>query len=103
MAKTTGAGVGGSRVAGGMVYATWTARDYGPKGAGHRALAWAAAEEGGAGYNPQPGFGKGRSGTESQGAGFSGQAWVETEGIDAGGPRVYGKALKGPVHRENPK
>lgn len=86
-----------------MVYTMWTARSYGPKRAGHGVLTQAAAEGGGAGHNPQTGFGKGSSGTGSHGAGFSGEAWVETEEVDAGGPRTHGQALKGLVQRVDPR
>lgn len=61
---TARAGMGGSRDAGGMVYAIGH-RGCGPRGAGHRTVSWAAAEERGAGHDPHVGIGKGSSGTES--------------------------------------
>lgn len=58
------AGMDGSRVAGGMVYAI-VHRGSDPRGAGHRTVHWAAVEERGAGHDTHLGIGKGISGIEN--------------------------------------
>lgn len=102
IARTTGsarAGMGRSRVAGGMVCGMWTARGCDSRSTGYGVITWAAAEGGGARHDAQLGTGKGCFRTETRGAGLSGKAGVETEKGDARGPRVHGKVLKGLVPR----
>lgn len=81
-----------------MAYTKWTARGCGPRGAGHGVVTCAASEGGGAAQDLQLGVGKGHSGTESQGAWVSGQIGIQTEEVDAEGPRTHREAQKGLVH-----
>lgn len=81
-----------------MAYAQWTARGCGPRGARHRVVTWAASERGGAAQDLQLRVGKGHSGAESQGARVSRQIGIQTEEVDAEGPRMHREAQKGLVH-----